>query len=237
MSYEKIIAYKGFDINLKCRGYQFEIGKTYSHDGEVKKCSSGFHACEYPLNVFYYYAPAESRFAIVEASGSIDRETNGDTKIASANLHIKAELKIPELVAAAISWITEKCDPVKTKHSTGDRAASSATGDQAASSATGYQAASSATGYRAASSATGDQAASSATGDHAASSATGKNSVAMNIGIQGKAKAGKDCAIVLCNHDSAYNIRHIRASKVGENGIKEDTYYTLDDDGNFKEYE
>ena len=57
----------------------------------------------------------------------------------------------------------------------------------------------------------------------------------MNIGVYGMAKAGQDGAIVLCNHDSDYNIRHIRASKVGENGVKPDTWYVLDDNGEFKE--
>ncbi|MGE5512444.1 MAG: hypothetical protein ACM31O_14445, partial [Bacteroidota bacterium] len=127
---------------------------------------------------------------------------------------------------------------------TGDRSASSATGDWSASSATGYRSASSATGDRSASSATGDRSASSATGDRSASSATGnrsassatgKNAVAMNIGFAGKARAGKGGAIVLCNHDDNYNIRHIRAAKVGENGIKPDVFYILNDAGEFEE--
>ena len=218
MAAEKtIIAYKGFDKNLQCRGYQFEIGKTYTHDGKVMRCEGGFHSCEFPLDVFGYYEPGTSRYAVVEASGAIDREQGGDTKIASASLHVKAEIHIPEIVSAAIKWITDRADAVKTKHSTGNRSASSATGDQSASSATGDQSASSATGYR------------------SASSATGKNAVAMNIGIAGRAKAGKNGAIVLCNHDENYNIRHIRASKVGENGVKPDVWYVLNGNGEFEE--
>ena len=57
----------------------------------------------------------------------------------------------------------------------------------------------------------------------------------MNIGVFGRAKAAEGGAIVLCNHDADYNIRHIRASKVGENGIKPDVFYILDDAGEFKE--
>ena len=217
-----ITDYKAFGMDMKCRDFQFEIGKTYHQEGVIERCKNGFHSCEYPIDMFSYYAPAESRFAIVNASGDVDREdvdreTDGDTKIASATLHIEAEIFIPEIVTAAIKWITDRCDVVKTKHSTGDRSASSATGDRSASSATGDRSASSATGYQ------------------SASSATGKNSVAMNIGISGKAKAGKDGAIVLCNHDEYYNIRHIRASKVGENGIKPDVWYTLNDENKFVE--
>ncbi|MCY1283877.1 hypothetical protein D9M69_414170 [compost metagenome] len=68
---EIVIAYKGFDKNLQCRGYQFEIGGTYGHEGKVEACASGFHACEYPLDVLGYYAPAGSRFALIEQSGDI----------------------------------------------------------------------------------------------------------------------------------------------------------------------
>jgi len=240
---ETVVAVKGFDSKMQCRGYQFEVGQTYVHEGVVKACEGGFHSCEYPLDVFGYYDPATSIYATVEATGKIDRRGE-DSKIASASLRIKAVIQIPDMVAMAIKWITDKCDPVKAAHSkgnlsassaTGNQSASSATGDRSASSATGYQSASSATGYQSASSATGDRSASSATGDRSASSATGKNAVAMNIGVAGKAKAGKDGAIVLCNHDADYNIRHIRASKVGENGIEADKYYVLDDEGNFKE--
>ena len=203
-----VVAYKGFDKNLQCRGYQFEVGGSYSHDGDVKRCHTGFHTCEFPLHVFDYYPPGESRYALVETSGKIDREENGDTKLASAKIHIKAELQIPAIVTTAIAWVIERCDPVKAKHSTGDSSASSATG---------YRSASSATGYR------------------SASSVKGKNAVAMSIGVQGRAKADKDGAIVLCNHDDDYNIRHIRASKVGENGVQADKWYVLDAAGNFKE--
>src|SRR3990167_8703118 len=91
----KIIAYKGFDKDFKCRGFQFEVGKDYKHDGKVEACHSGFHSCENPLDVLNYYNVADSRFAIVEVSGEVSKHDE-DSKIASAELHIKAELKLPE---------------------------------------------------------------------------------------------------------------------------------------------
>jgi hypothetical protein len=241
---ESLVAYKGFDKDWKCRGFQYEIGGTYEHDGEVVRCATGgFHSCEYPLDVFGYYGPSFSRYAVVQVGGAIDRD-DIDTKIASGKITVEAEISVPDLVSRAIEWITARCDPKKTSHvkvnrsassATGYRSASSATGDQSASSATGYRSASSATGDRSASSATGDQSASSATGDQSASSATGKAAVALNTGRGGRAKAGLGGAIVLCNHDRAGNLRHIRASKVGENGIRPDVFYTLNADGEFEE--
>jgi len=186
-SFTNITAYKGFDHNLQCRGFQFELQQTYTHEGKVKACESGFHACEYPLATFGYYAPAESRYADVSLSGQMHSDGGSDTKIAAASITINAELRIPELIKRAIAWITERCNPAKAAHATGDQSASSATGYQSASSATGYQSASSATGYRSASSATGDRSASSATGDRSASSATGDQSASSATGDQSAA--------------------------------------------------
>jgi hypothetical protein len=235
--------YKGTNMNLQCRGFQFEIGKTYTHEGPVNACNSGFHACENPLDVFRYYPPGFSRFFKTEQSGSIYTYDQEDSKIASASIALKAEILLPDFIKSAFDWVLSKCT-VTNNHATGDksassatgvRSASSATGDKSASSATGVRSASSATGYQSASSATGYRSASSATGDNSASSATGYQSVAMNIGFLGKAKASENGAIVVCNHDDQGNLRHIRASKVGDNGIKPNTFYILNDLGEFEE--
>ncbi|ENL1421541.1 hypothetical protein AB4T70_001319, partial [Acinetobacter baumannii] len=191
---ETITSYKGFDKNLQCRGFQYEIGKTFKHKGKVKACGSGFHACEYPLDVFGYYAPGElNRFAVVEQSGDLSRG-NDDTKVASKSITIKAEVDIPFLVKAAIEYTTSRCEPIKEDSpaftdkdhgqavATGDNSASSATGDNSASSATGYNSASSATGDNSASLTTGHYSASSATGDNSASSATGYKSASSATG-------------------------------------------------------
>ena len=143
---EVVQSVKGFDLNWRCRDYQFEVGKTYTHDGEVNACESGFHACEYPLDVFRYYAPGQSRYALVQQSGALSRH-GSDTKVASGKITIEAELKLPDLIARAIKWIFAHAKPEDTEHATGTRGAASNTGDCGAASSTGYQGAAMAIGF------------------------------------------------------------------------------------------
>jgi hypothetical protein len=196
-------------MDWKCRDFQFEVGKTFKHEGKVEACASGFHACEHPLNVFEYYAPATSRFAEVELRGDTSRH-GSDTKIAAAEITIKAELKIPDLVARAIQWVVDQVTTTGGEHVTGDRSAASATGYQSAASATGDQSAASATGDQSAASATGYRSAASATGDRSqrrqqatgpqrrqqatgpAASATGYQSAASATGDRSAASATGD---------------------------------------------
>ncbi|WP_152091565.1 DUF7666 domain-containing protein [Pseudomonas aeruginosa] len=278
-SEEVVTAYKGFKQDLTCRGYQFEIGGTYKHEGEVEACASGFHSCEYPLDVFGYYAPGESRFAIVKASGQLSRHGD-DSKIASATLVVEAEISMPTMISRALDWIMSKVDKSVeqtvvggTASNTGDysaasntgnysaasntgdysaasntgyRSAASNTGNYSAASNTGYQSAASNTGYQSAASNTGYHSAASNTGNYSAASNTGyqsaaevsgKESVAASLGTEGRARASAGSAIVLCHRDDEGRLIHIRASKVGENGVKPDTWYQLSAEGEFVEFD
>ena len=103
----EIIAFKGTDKNGQCRGYQFEVGKTYTHVGEVEACSSGFHSCENPLDVWGYYGLGEdNRFFRVRAGGKIARHRS-DSKIASGSITIEAEIKLPDFIKAAVKWVID----------------------------------------------------------------------------------------------------------------------------------
>ena len=244
---ELVTAYKGFSQALQCRGFQFEVGKTYEHEGEVKVCESGFHSCEYPLDVFNYYNPAGSRFAVVKASGKISRH-DGESKVASATLTVEAEIGLPVLVARAVDWIMGKLDKTieqtlvtgyySAATNTGNRSAATNTGDYSAATNTGYRSAATNTGYRSAATNTGYRSAATNTGYRSAAEVKGAASVAASLGIQGRARATAGNAIVLCYRDeNDGRLLHIRASKVGDNGIKPDTWYALDAAGEFVEVE
>ena len=242
---ESVVSYKGFDQNLKCRDFQFEVGKTYTHEGDVEACKSGFHACEYPLDAFGYYPPAGSRFALVEQSGDLSRHGD-DSKIASRSISIKAELTLPGIIKAAMEYTFSRSTPegeVATgdrgaasatggrgaASATGDCGAASATGDQGAASATGDRGAASATGYQGAASATGDCGAASATGYQGAASATGYQGAAMAAGWRGKAQGADGCALFLVERSDDDKIIAVWAGIAGRDGIKPMTWYTLRD--------
>ena len=142
-----IIAFKGFDKDLKCRGYQFEIGKTYTHDGDVAICESGFHACTDPIDVWGYYGPGNSRFAVVEMSGAFARHVD-DSKLASASITIKAELSLPEFIGRAVDCILRRVDWKNAKESnTGDWSAATNTGDWSGAKVEGKHSVAISTGY------------------------------------------------------------------------------------------
>ena len=227
MTQKTIVTYKGFNKDLQCRDYQFAIGETYHHEGKVEACGSGFHACECPFDVFGHYPPADSRFAETISFGVTDREEDGDTKIASASITIKAELTLPQFIQRGIDWIWSKIDKsLEQQIMPGYKSAASNTGDYSAASNTGYQSAASNTG---------DYSAASNTGDQSAAEVSGSHSVAAAFGIESKARAGESGAIVLCFRNDEGELIHIRASKVGDNGVKAGTWYQLDENGEFVE--
>ncbi|ELK1648662.1 hypothetical protein QIZ43_000623 [Salmonella enterica] len=226
---KEIVTFKGFNKELKCRDFQFEIGKTFHHDGKVEACGSGFHACEFPFDVFSYYPPAESRYAETISFGVTDREEEGDTKIASASITIKAELTLPQFIQRGIEWIWSKIDKsLEQQIMSGNRSAATNTGNRSAATNTGN---------RSAATNTGNRSAATNTGDWSAAEVSGSQSVAAALGIEGKARASEGGAIVLCYRDKNGELIHIRASKVGENDIMPNTWYQLNEDGEFVECE
>ena len=121
MEKEKIIAYKGFDNNLCCRGFQFKVGEEYEQQGGIKRCENGFHACTNPFDVLDYYdVDGKNRFCQVEQYGIIDNSKE-DTKQASSKIKIKAEIGMAGLFKAGIEWIKEKTNPIPIINETKDK--------------------------------------------------------------------------------------------------------------------
>ena len=244
MDNENIIhSYKGFDKDLKCRGFAYEIGKDYEQDGKIKCCKNGFHACEFPLDVFNYYAPGgNSRYCTVTQSGVTDKE-KGDSKVASSKIHIETEIGLNGIIKAGVKFILDKVNWKNQKESnTGDQSAATNTGDYSAATNTGNYSAATNTGNYSAATNTGDQSAATNTGnysaatntgDHSAAKVSGKESVAIVTGRDSKAAGALGDWIVLTErgewNGDTYPIKEVKAFKVDGEKIKADTFYKLVD--------
>ena len=215
---EEIVSIKGFDKDFKCRGFQFDVGNTYTHDGDLVICESGFHAIEgHPLEVFDYYSPATSRFAEVRQSGQIARHAR-DSKVASTQITISCELSLSTIIERAVVWVFARAKSEgESHHATGECGAASATGDYGAASATGDYGAASATGYQ------------------GAASATGRHGAAIASGFHGRVMGAEGNALFLVRRNDSGEITHVWAGIVGQNGVKPDTWYTLDSNGTLEE--
>ena len=222
-----IKSYKGFDKNLKCRDFQYEIGKEYEMDGEIKVCNRGFHACESPFDVFDHYTMIDSRFCEVEQDGNISKEDRG-TKICSSKIKIKAELKLADMIYLGVEWLKEITSPEKIKTSIKDN--SSGYGAKIGSSGYGAKIGSSGNGAKIGSS--GNDAQIGSSGDGAQIDSTGEGCVIMCAGINSVAKASKGSWITLSewsysDKKQRYIPVCVKTEFVDGEKIKADTYYKL----------
>ena len=315
-----VTSIKGFDSKLQCRGFQFEVGKTYTVAGKIVACENGFHACpvdEHPLSVLEYYPPT-SRFCEVVQDGARDKQ---DTKLASASITIGVEISLSDLATRAVKWVFDRANwkdgPVAkgdnegatasgdqgaatasgdqgaatasgdqgaatasgtrgaatasgdqgaatasgyqgAATASGTRGAATASGDQGAATASGYQGAATASGTRGAATASGDQGAATASGyrgaatasgdqgaatasgyrgaatasgDQGAATASGYRGAATASGYAGKARGAEGNALFLLHRDGDYKITKVWAGIVGQDGIKADTWYSLNEEG------
>ena len=213
-----IKSYKGFDKNLKCRDFQYEIGKEYEMDGEIKVCNRGFHACESPFDVFDHYTMIDSRFCEVEQDGNISKEDRG-TKICSSKIKIKAELKLADMINLGVEWLKEITSPEKIKTSIKDNSS-------------GYGAKIGSSGYDAQIGSSGNNAQIGSSGNNAKIDSTGKDCVIMCAGINSVAKASKGSWITLSEWSYSEGKQRyipicVKTEFVDGEKIKADTYYSL----------
>ena len=197
-----MIVYKGTDKDMKCRGFQFELGKEYVEE-EAKLCEKGFHGCEYPLDVFAHYDPASSRFFVADLDGVTDERESCDTKLVGTKIKLRAEIGIAGIVKAGVEYIKEKAESSKNQ-----------TGDRSAATNTGYCSAA------------------TNTGDRSAATVDGKESIAIVTGVDSKASGTIGCWLVLTErggwNGDTYPIKEVRAVKVDGEIIKTGVFYKLE---------
>ena len=225
MEEKKIITYKGFDKNLKCRGIQYEVGKEYEMDGDIKCCERGFHACESPLEVFDHYDMLNSRFAKVEQSGEIDKEENS-TKVCSSKIKVKAELKLADMINLGVEWIKVKKDDRLNNNggdyakigSSGYSAKIGSSGDYAQIGSSGDYAKIGSSGYSAKIGSSGDYAKIGSSGDYAKIGSSGYSAQIGSSGYSAQIGSSGDYAKIGSSGDSAQIGSSGYSAKIGSSG-------------------
>ena len=236
-------AYKSFDKDLKCRGFQYEVGKEYE-EANAALCKKGFHACENPLDTFRYYRPTDSRYCEVDVDDNGERNST-DSKVCGKHIKISAEIGLKGVINAGVRFVFDKCESATEENASGNlgnAAASGERGNAAASGERGNAAASGNLGNAAASGWRGNAAASGNLGNAAAS---GERGTAVVTGFAGRATAlgeqclavawGKDSLargtvgnwIVVSERDDDGNIIDVKIAKVDGDTVKADTWYKL----------
>lgn len=207
---EVIKAFKGFDKDLKCRGFQYEIGKEYEMDGEVEVCKNGFHACEVPMDVFSYYQPENSRYCVVGQSGRISK-SGEDSKVASSKIRIMSEISLDYIIKSQIEFVKNTCcgEPESMAQCSGGHAA--------------------AQGNRGHAAAQGDCGHAAAQGDYGHASVKGHDAIAAAFGIEGMAKASLGSWIVCAEWEFTdnFHIQCVKCEKIDGETLKPDTWYML----------
>ena len=217
-------AYKGFNKDMTCRGFQYEIGKEYETDA-ADLCRIGFHACENPLDCFSHYAPGNSRYCEVEIEDNGQRSSE-DSKVVGKKIKIGAELSTEQICKLHFEYVRSRCDPAKT-NAAGDRKSASA-GRYGSASAGRYGSASAGDGGSASA---GDYGVSASRG----SSSAGENGVAAARGKHAKVRGGIGSVLVVCvEKKDSYEIAEWKAAVVDGERIRPDTWYTVEN-GEFKE--
>ena len=237
MEENKIISYKGFDENMQCRGFQYEVGKEYKKEGNIKCCERGFHACKSPMEVWDYYDMLTSRFAKVEQSGKIDKEDNS-TKVCSSKIKIAAELNLGDIIKLGVEWIKDITSPSKVKATDelndngGCSAKIGSSGYSAKIGSSGYSAQIGSSGNSAKIGSSGDYAQIGSSGYSAKIGSTGEDSVIMCAGSKSRAKSKVGSWITLAewkwNDKKKRNVPiFVKTEYVDGEKIKADTWYQL----------
>ena len=212
-----IKAYKGFNDKLQCTPrnnvFQYEVGKEYATDA-AELCESGFHACEFPLDVFRYYAPSDSRYCEVELDAT-DEQRHDDSKRTGKKIKIGAEIGLDGIIKAGVKLILEKAE--SCDKGTDNRSVATNTGERSVATNTGYRSVATNTGYRSVA---------TNTGHWSVATVSGEESVACALGYEGKAKGTKGCWLVLAEWKNDHR-KDVRCFYVDGESVKENVFYKM----------
>ena len=224
-----IKGFKGFDKDMRCQGFQYEVGKTYETDKAVM-CEKGFHFCEHPLDVLSYYPPTNgNRFLEVVGSGDTKTKEGEDSKVCCTEIQIGGEVSLNAFVKASISFVMERIKKVAAA-TTGDSSPAATTGFSSAAATTGNYSAAATTGDSSPAATTGNSSPAATTGDYSAAQVGGGNSIACGIGRKNKARGKLGCWLVLAEWievNGEWTVKGIKSAKVDGEKINVDAWYEV----------
>ena len=200
-------ACKGFDKNLRCRGFQYEVGGEYTEE-TAELCNRGPHACENPLDTLRYYRPGDSRYCEVEIEDNGQR-SSCDSKVCGKHIKIGAEIGLKGVINAGVRFVFDKCESATEENASGE------SGNAAASGGRGNAAAS------------GERGTAAVTGRHGKASAIGNQCVAVAWGQDSLARGSVGNWLVVSERDDDGNIIDAKIVRVDGEAVKENTWYTL----------
>ena len=191
-------ACKGFDKNLRCRGFQYEVGGEYTEETAELR-NRGPHACENPLDTLRYYRPGDSRYCEVEIEDNGQRSSY-DSKVCGKHIKIGAEIGLKGVINAGVRFVFDKCESATEENASGE------SGNAAASGVRGTAA---------------------VTGLYGKASAIGNQCVAVAWGQDSLARGSVGNWLVVSERDDGGNIIDAKIVMVDGKAVKENAWYTL----------
>ena len=201
--FDMIPAYKGFNRDLTCRGFQYAEGETYQTD-RAELCATGFHACPMPLDTLHYYPPETSVYHAVEVDADAHR---GDDKVASKRIKIGGRMSLAGLIEAHLSLAFKRANQAEGTY----QSTAATSGDQSTAATSGYRSTA------------------VTSGDRSTAKVEGEHSIAVAGGHQCRAMGSLGCWLVLAERDDDGAITHLEAVQVDGERIKPDVAYMLRD--------
>lgn len=218
-------ACKGFDKDLKCRGFQYEVGKEYE-EANAALCKKGFHACENPLDTFRYYRPTDSRYCEVDVDDNGERNST-DSKVCGKHIKISAEIGLKGVINAGVRFVFDKCESATEENASGWSGNAAASGERGNAAASGWRGNAAASGNLGNAAASGDSGTAVVTGFAGRATALGEQCLAVAWGEDSLARGTVGNWIVVSERDDDGNIIDVKIAKVDGDTVKADTWYKL----------